>query len=128
MKKKVLKKQALKCQAELQMWGRAKQITFEPTKESISIISNHDAERPDFKLMGLWFDTGLSTKSAVNDVCNSFRWQLARFLPTSRVFDTAATMMQFKTRILSYIEHRTAAIYYAESTIPEQYDKQYDPS
>ena len=103
------------------MWGRAKQITFEPLKESISIISNHDAEGPDFKLMGLWFDTGPSMKRAVNDACNSVRWKIR----TSRVFDIAATMIQFKSRILSYIEHRIAAIYDTDSTVLEPLDKQY---
>ena len=70
---KLMKKHAHKCQAEVHMWGKAKQITFEPTKESISIISNTDAEGPDFKLMGLWFDTALSMKRAVSDLCNSVR-------------------------------------------------------
>ena len=73
-----------------------------------------------------WFDTALNMKRAVNDVCNSVRWKITSLLRTSRVFDTPATVIQFKSRILSFIEHRTAAVYHADSTVLDPLDAQYD--
>ena len=55
----VIMKNSKKCQTEVHKWGAAKRITFEPSKESMSIVSNHDPEGPDFKLMGIWYDTVL---------------------------------------------------------------------
>ena len=52
---KTIMKHALKCQMEVHRWGLANQIVFEPTKESMSIISNHEPEGPEFKLVGVVF-------------------------------------------------------------------------
>ena len=46
---KTIMKHARKCQTEVHTWGRANQVVFEPTKESVTIISNHEPERADFK-------------------------------------------------------------------------------
>ena len=45
---KTILKHALKCQTAVHTWGRANQVVFEPTKESVTIISNHELEGPDF--------------------------------------------------------------------------------
>jgi len=122
---KIIMRKSVKCQSEVHKWGRAKQITFEPSKESMSVISNHDPVGPDFKLVGMWFDTTLSMKRAVADVCNSFRWKLTKLLRTSKHFDTPTMVLQFKARILGFVEHRTAAIYHADGTALDELDKLY---
>ena len=92
----------------------------------MSIISNHEPEGPSFKLMGITFDTMLSMKEAVIEVTNSLRWKLTTLLRTRKMFDTPTIMIQFKARILSYVEHRTAAIYHADSTVLDPIDRQYE--
>ena len=92
----------------------------------MSIISNHEPEGPDFKIMGIWFDTGLSMRRGVTELCNSLRWKLTTLLRTRHLFDTPTLMIQFKSRILSYVEHRTAAIYHVDATILHLIDKQFD--
>ena len=123
---KLIIKQCKKCQTEIHKWGDAKRITFEPAKESMSIISNHEPEGPDFKLMGIWFDTGLSMRRGITDLCNSLRWKLTTLLRTRHLFDTPTLIIQFKSRILSYVEHRTAAIYHPDATLIKLIDNQFD--
>ena len=119
-------KRSIKSEEEVHKWGAAKQITFEPDKESMSIISHFEPEGPDFKLMGIWFDTVLSMKRGVTEMCNKLRWKLTTLLRTRSLFDTPTLMIQFKSRILSFVEHRTSAIYHADSTVLDAIDKQYD--
>ena len=121
----VIRRKSKQCQANVHAWGAAKQISFEPSKESMSIISNHEPEGPSFKLMGITFDTMLSMKEAVIEVTNSLRWKLTTLLRTRKMFDTPTMMIQFKARILSYVEHRTAAIYHADSTVLDPINRQY---
>lgn len=114
------------CQANVHAWGAAKQLSFEPSKESMSIMSNHDPEGPSFKLMGIMFDTMLPMKEAVTEVCSALRWKLTTLLRTRRMFDTPTMVIQFKVRLLSYVEHRTAATYHADSTVIDPIDRQYE--
>ena len=65
-------------------------------------------------------------KRAEGDLCDSIRWKLTTLLRTGRLFDTPTMMIQFKSRILSYVEHRTAAIYHADVSVLDKVDKQYD--
>ena len=123
---KLLKIHAMKCQEEVHSWGKSRRVTFEPSKESISVISKFEPEGPDFKVMGLWFDTGLSMKRAISDLCTALRWKLTSLFRANRFFDTPSMVIQFKARILSYVEHRTSAIYHADSTALDTIDHQYD--
>ena len=123
---KTIMKHALKCQMEVHRWGLANQIVFEPTKESMSIISNHEPKGPEFKLMGVVFDPELNMKRAVNDLVNAFKWKLTKLLRAKKYLDTPCAVIQFKSRILSYVEHRTAAIYHSDITLLDAVDRQYD--
>ena len=123
---RTITKHAVKCQTEVHRWGRANQVVFEPTKESMTIISNHEPEGPEFKLMGVVFDPTLNMKRAANDLANAFRWKLTKLLRAKQYLDTPSAVIQFKSRILSYVEHRTAAIYHSDSTVLDPVDKQYD--
>ena len=40
--------------------------------------------------------------------------------------DTPGVVIQFRSRILSYVEHRTASIYHSDSTVLDPVEKQYD--
>ena len=98
-KNSTIAKHAKNCQTEVHTWGKAMQVEFEATKESVSNISAHDPEGPDFKLMGLWFDTQLSMKHAITDLHNALRWKVTKLLRVHKSFDTIGTMVQFKARI-----------------------------
>ena len=51
---------------------------------------------------------------------------LQEILRAQKYLDTPSAVIQFKSRILSYVEHRTAAIYHADSIVLEPVDRQYD--
>ena len=98
-------------------WGRANQVTFDSSKEYSSIISNTDPEGEDFKILGMWFDTTLSMKRVVSKLCNKVNWKLSTLFRASKLFDIPGLVIQFKARILGYIEYRTPAIYHADATV-----------
>ena len=55
------------CQKELHHWGDAKQVAFDPAKESKHILSLVDPCGNSFKLLGLIFDMALDMCEAVAD-------------------------------------------------------------
>ena len=65
-------------------------------------------------------------KRAIADLCTALRWKLTTLFRANRFFDTPSMVIQFKSRILSYVEHRTSAIYHADSTSLGTVDHQYD--
>ena len=114
------------CETELQKWGEANRVTFEPDKQHMSIISLHEPEGDDFKMMGIWFDTTLNMGRAITEMCNKLRWKITTLLRSNAIFDTKGLIKQFKSRVLSYVECRTAAIYHANATALDAVDRQFN--
>ena len=65
------------CQTELHDWGRANQVAFDPKKESVHILSKTESFGPEFKILGVVFDSGLTMASAVNEVVTAAGWNYA---------------------------------------------------
>ena len=116
-KNKTLLKNPHKCQEKLHEWGRANQVEFEPKKETVSIVSRHDPFGPDFKLLGVVFDTSLTMESAVTKLCNTSMWRFKSILKLRKFYDAPELMTSYKARILSYVEHRTPALYHASTSL-----------
>ena len=96
-------------------WGRANKITFDDEKEFSSIISNHDPEGPDYKIMGMWFDTCLSMKRVIQELVDQVRWKLTTLLRAKKFFSVQDLIDQYKARLLGYVEYCTSAIYHADA-------------
>ena len=114
-----------KCQDEVHEWGRANQVAFDPAKEYSSIISSTNPEGQDFKILGIWFDTALSMKRVVSELCGKVSWELTSLFRASKLFDIPGLVIQYKARILQYIEYRSPAIYHADATVLAEIDHQY---
>ena len=114
---------AEKCQANLHDWGGANLVTFDPSKESITIISRNEPAGPSFKNMGVLFDPQLNMHGAIESLTASAKWKLRTLLRTQRFFKSADLVHLYKARILSFIEYRTAAIYHGSASALEQVDK-----
>ena len=56
------------CQGELHKWGRANQVVFDPSKESMHVLALHGGEGPNFRLLGVPFDHALSMSDAVTEL------------------------------------------------------------
>jgi hypothetical protein len=111
------------CQKELHEWGRANQVTFDPKKESVHILSKTDAYGPEFKILGVTFDSALTMASCVEEVVNAARWKLKMLLRTKRYYTDAELVTLYKAHLLSYLEYRTPAIYHATRDVLERLDR-----
>ena len=60
--------QARTCQTSLHAWGRANQVSFDASKESFHVLSQHEPEGDDFKLLGVLFDCQLRMEGAVKEL------------------------------------------------------------
>ena len=74
----------------------------------------------------MWFDTTLSMKRVVSELCNKVNWKLSTLFRASKLFDIPGLVIQFKARILGYIEYRTPAIYHADATVLKQVDSLFE--
>ena len=106
-----------KCQGELHKWGRANQVSFDASKESMHILGTNGGEGRNFRLLGVPFDHALSMGDAVGELVCEIGWKLAAILRTGRFFTDEELVNLYKSQVLSYIEYRTAAIYHACDTI-----------
>ena len=110
------------CQKELHTWGRANQVTFDPGKESMHVVSRTEPEGHNFKLLGINFDCSLDMSDAVNDVVIDAGWKLRTLLRTRRFYSDADLVMLYKTHLLAYLEYRTPAIYHARKDVLSRLD------
>ena len=73
-------------------------------------------------MYGVRFDPGLYMNDAVDRLCSESSWKLNSILRTSRLFNDAHIVHLYKTKVLSFIEFRTSAIYHASDTLLNRVD------
>ena len=106
-----------RCQKELHKWGRANQVTFDPSKESMHILALHGGKGSNFRLLGVPFDHALSMKDAVLEMVGEATWKMAAILRTGIFLTDGELVNLYKSQLISYLEYRTAAIYHACNTV-----------
>ena len=86
-----------RCQKELHKWGRANQVTFDPSKESMHILVLHGGEGSNFRLLGVPFDNALSMKDAVLEMVREAKWKMAAILRTWKFFTDGELVNLYKS-------------------------------
>ena len=104
--------EAKKCQTELHKWRKANQVSFDPAKEFVHIVSHSQPHGDSFKLLGVTFDCKLSHAS----------WKLTTILRTRRFHEVTRLVQVYKSKILSFAEYRTPAVYHAARTMLARID------
>ena len=99
------------------------QVSFDPAKESVHVLSKTDAYGPEFRILGVIFDSTLEMASAVDEVVNAAKWKLLTLIKTRRYYTDAELVSLYKAHLLSYLEYRTPAIYHATREILERLDR-----
>ena len=75
-------------------------------------------EGSNFRLLGVPFDHALSMRAAVEELVSEASWKIASIVRSGRYFTDAELVNLYKSKLLSYVEYRTAAIYHAcDSTL-----------
>jgi len=111
------------CQTELHRWGRANQVDFEPTKESMHILSHARPSGMNFKILGIQVDCELNMMNAIEDTAQQASVKLATLMRTTKFYDARQLMDMYKSHVLSFIEYRTPAIYHASTTALDAIDR-----
>ena len=97
--------------------GRANQVSFDPSKESMHVLALNGGEGPNFRLLGVPFDHALSMRDAVTELVSDATWKIASIIRTARFFTDGELVNVYKSQLLAYIKYRTAAIYHACDTV-----------
>ena len=105
------------CRSELHAWGKANQVVFDASKESLHILSLADPVGETFRMLGVIFDGALTMAGAVEEVVNDATGKLRTLLRTRRYYNDAELIVLYKSHLLSFIEYRTPAIYHARRAI-----------
>ena len=101
-------------------------MTFDPSKESMHILSRMNPHGRDFRILGVSYDCRLVMDSAVRDLAAQARWNILMLLRSKHAFDAVSLVVQYKQQVLSFIEYRTSAIYHATTTVLVLLDKLQD--
>ena len=114
------------CQANqrhLHKRGGANEVAFDPGKGSMHIVSHSQPAGGNFKILGVDYDCRLVMADAVHAVVHEVVWKI-RTLLRSRRYHTQAEMVDlYKSRVVSFIEYRTAAIYHASDSVLKPLDE-----
>ena len=93
--------------------GEANQVSFDPAKESVHIVSDAQPHGDSFQLLGVTFDCKLRIDLCVRETVSQASWKL-----TTILFHEVTRLVQVcKLKMLSFVEYRTPAVYHAASTI-----------
>ena len=94
------------------MWGKANQVEFEPTKESIHVLARCGGTDGFFKILGAKFDSQLLMRNTMHETAHGASWKVRAILQMRRFVSTPELVVHYKTRALPFIEARTSAIYH----------------
>ena len=114
--------EAKRCQEELHTWGRANQVAFDAKKESFHVLSEKQPEGDNFKLLGVLYDCQLRMEAEVRKLASEAGWKLRTLLRTSNFHCDAQLVDVYKSRLLSYVEYRTAALDHSTDTVLKPFD------
>lgn len=110
------------CQASLHAWGAANQVVFDPNKESSHVISLTHGDGSCFTLLGVLFDSNLSMGRMCEQLVSACKWKVA-CIHRCKAFHTISDQLQiFKSKIWSYLEYRTSAIYHCTAAFLDEID------
>ena len=92
------------------------QLSFDPAKESVHVVSHAQPYGDPFKLLGICFDCKLRMDLAVRDVVSQASWELTTILTTRRFHGVSQLVQVYKSKVLSFVEYRTPAVHHAAKT------------
>ena len=90
--------------------------------QSLHILSKTEGFGPQFKILGVVFDSALTMASAVAELVTEASWKLKMLIKTRRYYNDAELVMLYKTQMLSFLEYRTPALYHATRDVLERLD------
>ena len=97
-------------------------MSFDSGKESTHVLSTTNPKGDSFRLLGVTYDTKLSMTSTIDELVRGITWRL-RALKRGRQYYSAYDLLrQYKARVLSYAEYRTAALYHATDSALHRLD------
>ena len=99
-------------QSKLHSWGRANQISFDPSKESIHILSRTNPYGDAFTILGITFDCKLLMNQTIHDCVLACGWKLDSVLRCRRFFCDMDLVLFFKSHIVSFIKYRICGIFH----------------
>ena len=99
-----------RCQHEFDKCVNANQVSFVAAKISKHILALHSEERHNFRLLGVPFDYALSMRDAVGEIVSEAAWKIASVLRSACFFTDDELVNLYRTKLISYLEYRTATI------------------
>ena len=99
-------------------------MVFDPGKESIHVLDPRaTSPGPTFEILGVEFDNRLSMQAAIEDLVHKGRWKVRALLQARGYYGVEQMVLLYKTHVLPFVEHRTAAIYHAVDTLLATLDR-----
>ena len=111
------------CQAELHKWGGANQVAFDAAKEHFHVLNRWEPVGGGFALLGVEFDEQLSMQKEIDELANRCHWKLRTLFRSQRFFTEEQLVQQYKTHVLPFLKHLTAAVYHATTTLLETLER-----
>ena len=111
------------CQTRIHEWGLANQVTFDPKKESLHVISRSQPAGDNIKLLGVVFDMHLKMIAEIEPVVQKAHWKVTTLLRMRKYLSCNDILIEYKARVLSILECRTAAIYHAADSYLDRFDQ-----
>ena len=105
-----------RCQEKLHTWGRANQVCFDSSKESFHVLARTKGQGGNWEQLGVTFDTELTMEDAVRSTVETVGWKLRTLLRSARFHTDRELVNLYKSRVLSFVEYRTPALYHATCT------------
>ena len=85
-------------------------------RRNLRIVSHAQPHGDSFKLLGICFDCKLRMDLDARDVVSQASWKLTTILRTRRFHGVSQLEQVYKSKVLSFVEYRTPAVFHTART------------
>ena len=110
------------CRNKVHSWGRINRVTFDPTKEHVSIIHPIYGEGDPFKFLGCMIDCKFLMNQAIDKILSQMRPKRQAILRTKPHYCVKELINQFKTHVWGLMECQSGGIFHASTTLLNKID------
>ena len=115
-----------RCRAEVHSWGKRNRVSFDASKEHVTILHPMHGEGDPVKLLGCLLDCKLLMNHGIENILSRMRPKVRAILRLRGHYSTKDFLNQFKTHVWGLVEYQNGAIFHASAHLLKKIDRVQD--
>ena len=115
-----------RCRSEVHSWGKRNRVSFDASKEHVTILHPIHGQGDPVKLLGCLLDCKLIMNHGIENILSRMRPKVVAILRLRGHYSIKELLNQFKTHVWGLVEYQNGAIFHASAHLLKKIDRVQD--